>query len=213
MLILIREKYWEGCQGLVVTDRMRVTIAAQAGWMCLGMPSLPFERLLSILIYPDTFVAPQTRRQPWGLEVQTTEPRLGEAWHHGPLVLSWHEVETQCHHPALGRNVVIHEFAHLLDMANGETDGIPLLPTGVDIAAWVDGFQSEFERHQRAIRHHRATPLDDYAATQPAEFFAVASEVYFMAPDQLREGRPPLYALLRQFYQQLPATGELPGVS
>lgn len=203
--ILVAEKNWEGCNGLVVTDEIRVAIAAHAALLALGFDAVPYERLLSILIYPDTFVSRQVRRAPWGGVEEADEPRLGEAWYQGPVVLSWREVQEQCIATDSGRNVVIHEFAHLLDMQNHEVDGIPALADHIDAEQWVAVFRDEFERLIRQARHRRKTVLDYYGTTNEAEFFAVASEAFFERAMQLREESPELYAILQEFYRQDPA--------
>lgn len=204
--LLVAEKNWEGCSGLTVTAEMQVTIAAQVALMSLGFAELPFDRLLSVLIYPDTFVAKPSRREPWGLMEETAEPRLGEAWYQGPVILSWNEVQRECVTQPDGRNVVIHEFAHLLDMANREVDGIPSLPADVDPSRWATQFHQEYDRLLRHIRLGRATLLDRYAATSIVEFFAVGSEVFFGQPQALRDHSPQLYELLQSAYCQDPAS-------
>jgi Mlc titration factor MtfA (ptsG expression regulator) len=203
--LLVAEKNWEGCNGQIITDEIRVTIAAHAALLGLGFDGLPFERLLSILVYPDAFVSRQVRRAPWGGVEEADEPRLGEAWYQGPVLLSWREVQEQCIAADSGRNVVIHEFAHLLDMQNHEVDGIPALAHHIDAEQWVATFHDEFERLIRQARHRRKTVLDYYGTTSEAEFFAVASEAFFERAAQLREESPELYAILQEFYRQDPA--------
>lgn len=202
--LLVQEKHWEGCGGQIVTDEMRVTIAASAALMGLGFPASPFDRLLSILIYPDTFVAQPKRRQSWGLEEESGEPRLGEAWYQGPVILAWREITAQAHGDT-GRNLVIHEFAHLLDMANAEVDGVPDLEHVAAPTAWAAAFEGEYRRFLRQNRLGRARLLDDYAGTSLIEFFAVGSEVFFSAAPRMLQELPTLYGLLRQYYQQDPA--------
>ncbi|HET6423838.1 MAG TPA: M90 family metallopeptidase [Planctomycetaceae bacterium] len=202
--IFIAEKHWEGCNGLVVTDEMRVTIAVQACLMALGFPGVPFERLLSVLIYPDTFVAKATRQQPWGVVQENDEPRLGEAWYQGPVVLSWKEVLEQTTGVQPARNVVIHEFSHLLDMQNREVDGIPDLDH-THSANWVPIFEEAYERLVRQARLGRVSVLDDYGATSKIEFFAVSSEAFFEQPQRLRDEFPSLYGILNEYYRQDPA--------
>ncbi len=203
--LLVAEKHWEGCGGLAVTDEMRVTIAAQAALMTLGFSEIPFERLLSILLYPDTYVARPIKRNAWGLEDETAEPRLGEAWYQGPVILSWRDVRRQCIEEDDGRNVVIHEFAHLLDVANAEVDGIPALSRDVNPQQWARVFQEEFRRFLRHLQLGRNRVLDEYAGTNPAEFFAVGSEAFFERPIALRQSSPQLYQLLQSYYRQDPA--------
>lgn len=203
-LLFIEEKFWEGCNGVVVTAEMQVTIASHAALIGLGFPDIPFERLLSVLIYPDTFVARQPRKVPWGQEVQDL-PVLGQAAYQGPVLFSWREVAGDCFEAPLGRNVVIHEFAHLLDMADHSVDGEPALATPELSAAWEEIFFDEFERLKRQTAHGRRTLFDEYGATNEAEFFAVTSETFFERPRDMAEKHPRLYELYRDYYRQDPA--------
>jgi MtfA peptidase len=202
--VFIAERHWEGCNGLVVTDEMRVTIAAQACLMGLGFPTMPFERLLSVLIYPDTFVAKSTRHQSWGVVQENDEPRLGEAWYRGPVVLSWREVLEQTTGVQPARNVVIHEFSHLLDMENRDVDGIPDLDH-THSPNWIPIFEDAYERFVRQARLGRVSVLDDYGATSKIEFFAVSSEAFFEQPRRLYGEFPSLYGILKEYYRQDPA--------
>jgi len=211
--LLVAEKHWEGCKGLTVTDEMRVTISAQAALMGLGFEQLPFARLQTVLIYPEPFVWTHKRRPAWSPESavwggvvgeeEVDEIALGQARPQGPVVLVWSEVIEQCRSADPRRNVVIHEFAHLLDAHDDSTmDGLPALNHVADVQAWVATFDDEFERHVRQARLGRNTVLDYYGATSEAEFFAVASEAFFEQPVQLRRESPGLYAILREFYRQ-----------
>ncbi len=201
--LFIAEKHWEGCNGLAVTDEMRVTIASHACLMGLGFPVMPFERLLSVLIYPDTFVSKAVHRQPWGGVQESDEPRLGEAWYQGPVVLSWREVQEQTTAAQPARNVVIHEFSHLLDMENHSVDGIPDLD-GTHSPDWVTIFETAYDRHVRQARLGRNSVLDDYGATSKIEFFAVSSEAFFEQPQRLLAEFPSLYGILQDYYRQDP---------
>lgn len=202
--VFIAERHWEGCNGLTVTDEMRVTIAAQACLMGLGFPVMPFDRLLSILIYPDTYVSRSVRHQPWGVVQENDEPRLGEAWYQGPVVLSWREVQEQTTASVRTQNVVIHEFSHLLDMQNRIVDGIPDLDH-TQSPNWVTIFEEAFERLVRQARLGRTTVLDEYGATSKIEFFAVSSEAFFEQPQRLLTEFPSLYGILKEYYRQDPA--------
>ncbi len=202
--VFIAERHWEGCNGLTVTDEMRVTIAVQACLMGLGFPVMPFDRLLSILIYPDTYVSRSVRHQPWGVVQENDEPRLGEAWYQGPVVLSWREVLEQATAAIPTRNVVIHEFSHLLDMENRVTDGIPDLDH-TQSPNWVAIFEEAFERMVRQARLGRTAVLDEYGATSKVEFFAVSSEAFFEQPQRLLTEFPSLYGILKEYYRQDPA--------
>lgn len=202
--LLIAEKHWEGCRGLVVTPEMQVTIAAHAALLGLGFPEHPFERLVTILMYPETFASTVPRRGPAGIVDESPELRLGEAWYQGPVILSWREVARDCFESVRGRNVVLHEFAHLLDMSNQETDGVPDLD-GVTDQRWVAVFEDAYKRHVRQTHHGRNRVLDAYGATNPAEFFAVASETFFEASIALQVDQPELYQILQEYYRQDPA--------
>lgn len=202
--VFVAERHWEGCNGLTVTDEMRVTIAAQACLMGLGFPAMPFERLLSVLIYPDTYVIKDVRQQPWGVVQETDEPALGQAWYRGPVLLSWREVLAQSTGMQPARNVVIHEFSHLLDMENRSIDGIPDLDH-TQLPNWVAIFEDAYERLVRKARLGRVSVLDDYGASSKIEFFAVSSEAFFEQPQRLREEFPSLYDILKDYYRQDPA--------
>lgn len=202
--VFIAERHWEGCNGLTVTDEMRVTIAVHACRMGLGFPAMPFDRLLSVLIYPDTFVSKAVHRQPWGIVQENDEPRLGEAWYQGPVVLSWREILEQTTGVQPARNVVIHEFSHLLDMENRDVDGIPDLDH-THSSNWVEIFNEAYERLVRQARLGRISVLDDYGATSKIEFFAVSSEAFFEQPRRLLGEFPSLYGILKEYYRQDPA--------
>lgn len=203
-LLFIDEKQWEGCNGAVVTAEMQVTIASHAALMGLGFPEIPFERLLSVLIYPDTFVARQPRRTPWGPMDQDL-PLLGQAAYQGPVLFSWREVARDCFEAPAGRNVVIHEFAHLLDMADHNVDGAPALSTPEQANAWAEIVPLEFRKLQRLTEQGRRTLFDAYGATNEAEFFAVTCETFFERPREMAEKHPRLYELYRGYYRQDPA--------
>jgi Mlc titration factor MtfA (ptsG expression regulator) len=205
LFIFLAEKNWEGCNGLTITEEMQVTIAAHAALMGLGFPELPFDRLASILVYPDTFVAKRTTHMTGGAFLESDEPRLGEAWYQGPVILVWREIREQCVEAPNGRNVVIHEFAHLLDMGDHDVDGIPQLDSAEQYRTWQEVTDAEFERLQRQIRLGRSTVIDSYGATSRAEFFAVASETFFEQPRRLQAELPQLYGILQAYYRQDPA--------
>lgn len=203
--ILVAEKHWEGCNGLAITEEIQVTIAAHAALMGLGFPATPFDRLASILVYPDTFVAKRTTQIPGGGFLESDEPRLGEAWYQGPVILVWREIREQCVEFPDGRNVVIHEFAHMLDMGDHAVDGIPQLDSAEQYQTWMEVTNAEFERLQRQLRLGRQTVINSYGATSRAEFFAVSSETFFEQPRRLQEELPQLYDVLKAFYRQDPA--------
>jgi Mlc titration factor MtfA (ptsG expression regulator) len=202
--IFIAEKQWEGCQGLEVTDEMKVTVAAQACLLTLGMKKNYFPRVKTILIYPGGFRAPKDRRFTDLLEGETT-PLLGEAWYRGPVVLSWGDVLNQESGPGTNGNLVIHEFAHQLDMEGGPADGTPWLPNRKLQEKWRKVMKVEFERLVHESKEGRPTLLDEYGSANEVEFFAVASECFFEQPVEMKREHPQLYGILRRYYRQDPA--------
>ncbi|HEX4143341.1 MAG TPA: M90 family metallopeptidase [Pirellulales bacterium] len=199
--VFVVEKNWEGCGGLTVTDEMRVTIAAQACLLALGLDNVLFDSVLSILIYPREYVASAARRLGGG-ETVAADVRLGEAWYRGPVVLSWAEVIDDCRHLGHGRNVVWHEFAHQLDMLDRASDGTPPLGSRQQYERWSSVMTAELSKLRTARRLGRPTLIDPYGALNEAEFFAVVTECFFDRPVELREEHSDLYELLAEFYRQ-----------
>jgi len=199
--IFVAEKNWEGCNGLEVTDEMRVTIAAHACLMALGLERDPFASLMSILIYPTSYAAP---REDWhaGWSLINEIGLEGQSNYRGPVILSWADVRRDTHHPGHGHNLVWHEFAHQIDMLDRSTNGTPPLETAEQRRRWHQVMVTEFNRLVDDAAHGRATLLDEYGAENEAEFFAVASECFFDCPIELREEHPGLYELLRDYYRQ-----------
>ncbi|MCG8585029.1 MAG: zinc-dependent peptidase [Pirellulales bacterium] len=203
--VFVAEKVWEGCDGLEVTEKMKVTIAAGAALLAVGVePNYYFDRVQTILIFPDTFVRPSE----WHGGMLVDEdgvPTLGEAWHRGPIVLAWETVEAEAAGHSQGHNLVAHEFAHYLDGLDGEMDGTPPLAGSEQYANWHRVTQREFERLVHQSQRGAATLLDHYGATNNAEFFAVATECFFERPRELRKRHGELYEALAGFYHQQPA--------
>ncbi|MEO0480880.1 MAG: M90 family metallopeptidase [Planctomycetota bacterium] len=196
--VLVVEKEYEGCQGVVVDDDMRVTIAAQAALLLLGLEHDYYRNVQTILIYPSSYVtAPRTDAA--GV-VRAGHANLGEAWSNGPVILSWDSVKRGAQNGEDGRNLVFHEFAHKLDMLDGLADGTPPLDSRRDLSHWVATMSKEFDRLRDAEEHRRATLLDKYGATNPAEFFAVATECFFERGDDLRERHPELFAAMAGYF-------------
>ena len=203
--VFVAEKSWEGCDGLVVEERMKVTIAAGAALLAVGVePNFYFDRVETVLIYPDTFVRPGE----WEGGMIVSEdglPMLGEAWHRGPIVLAWNTVEREAAGQAHGHNLVVHEFAHHLDGLDGDMDGTPPLAGTEQRRNWHRITQCEFERLVEQSQRGEASLLDHYGATNNAEFFAVATECFFERPREMRKQHRELYAALAAFYHQQPA--------
>ncbi len=203
--IIIAEKDWEGCRGLEVTDEVRVVIAAQAAILVLGMDDFYFENVQTILVYPDPFTFPQDKYVAPDLNLHEEEDALGLTQRDGTVLLAWNEVREHAINPGCAENLVFHEFAHQLDYSNGAADGTPKLATAELAERWSKIMDHEYRRLQRAERKGRATLLDPYGASDPAEFFAVTTECFFDAPQAMRDEYPDLYALFSDYYRQNPA--------
>jgi Mlc titration factor MtfA (ptsG expression regulator) len=206
--VFVGEKRWEGCGGLELTDEIRVTVAAEACLLQLGLPHDYYRNVETILVYPSTVVPPE--HHPGGFETVTgpvaaAVPILGQAFARGPVILVWDAVLHGARHPEQGHNVVYHEFAHKLDMLDGAADGTPPLVGRDQLAEWVAVCSGEFLRLRRLAEKGHKTFLDAYGATSEAEFFAVATEEFFDRPLALRKHSPDLYRVLGAYYRQDPA--------
>jgi Mlc titration factor MtfA (ptsG expression regulator) len=205
MRIFLAEKDFEGCRGLVVFEDQRVVIAAQACLMVLSMAPYCFDNVLTILVYPEAFRAPEQHPIGFDTALEDEGDRLGEAHYRGPVILSWADVKEDVSQPGYGQNLVFHEFAHQLDMLNGDADGVPALPRPLR-KRWERVMAKEYERLCDAADKGVETLIDQYGATEPAEFFAVVTEEFFDDPLNLRIEHPELYALLREYFCVEPAT-------
>lgn len=204
--IFIAEKNFEGCDGLIVTDEMRVTIAAQACLLILHRDAdIIYPGLDSILIYPHAYRAVNTQRD-GAVVVESDDVRLGESWVRGSLILAWDHVRAATHHVSAGHNVVLHEFAHQLDAEEGAMDGAPTLDSRERYVAWARVLSDEFKELSAKLVSGRVSDIDKYGATNPSEFFAVVTELFFERPLPLKKRHPDLYAELAAFYGQDPAT-------
>ncbi|MEP7326853.1 MAG: M90 family metallopeptidase [Gemmatimonadota bacterium] len=201
---LVDTRSWQGCGGLELTEETQVLIAAQAGVLVLGHNGDPYPGVETILVYPSTFRPRRFSWTPSSDEVETS-PALGEAWHHGVVILAWDSVKSGAENPFDGRNVTFHEFAHQLDGDAGAFDGVPLLGERSAYTAWAAVLDLEFERLTEAAEKGEPSVLDYYGATDRSEFFAVATEAFFEKPQQLKEKHAELYARMAQFYRQDPA--------
>lgn len=201
---LLSTRHWEGAGGLVLTEQMRLAIAAQACLLTLGFEGDPYPSLHTILVYPSTFVPADPYSWTGHAQTRDAEPTLGESWTDGVIVLAWDEAAAGSRGADDGANVVLHEFAHQLDHGDGEMDGVPRMArTGY--AAWTAVIAREYASLERAVREGRPDVLDGYGATDRAEFFAVATETFFERPAELERDRPALYQALRRYYRQDPA--------
>ena len=218
---LLASKNLNGARGLVLSDFMRLSIAAQAALPILNLPPALYEGWDEIIVYPGGFSIPRVRQDDVGVVHEYDEAAAGEAWDGGPVILSWSEPDPQ----AGAFNVVIHEFAHKLDLCSGEADGMPGLGAhpGLSPRAWRRVLEDSLDRFVQALDAVEAAippdvdpeseaadawygqlPLDPYAATDEAEFFAVSSEHFFVDPGPLAQALPEWYGLLRAYYQQDP---------
>jgi Mlc titration factor MtfA (ptsG expression regulator) len=206
LLVFIPEKNWEGCNGLAITSEIQVTVAASVGLLTLGFDGEYFDAVQSILVYPEAYVArEQTPVAPW-VVLEGQSAREGEAWHRGPVVLSWPDVLADARHDSDGHNLVLHEFAHQIDMLNGgAADGIPPMASVDQYQRWTAAVEREFQQLRRDCEAGRHTLLGHYATKNKAEFFAVSTEVFFELPHELRAEHHELYELFREFYKQDPA--------
>ncbi len=202
--VFIAEKYWEGCNGLTVTDEMKAVIAGYACTLLLGIEHDYFSHVLSVLIYPTDYIAP-ARHDSAGAILESNESRHGEAWYRGPVILSWREIEDDITHPWDGQNLIFHEFAHQLDMLDREVNGTPPLHSREQAERWNRVMTAEYDQLIRDARRGRPTLIDPYGTTNEAEFFAVTTECFFDAPVALRDYHSDLYNLLREYYGQNPA--------
>lgn len=195
--VFVAEKEFTGCAGLEISDEIRVTIAAQACILLLGREAHYFPGFTSIFVYPTGYFAEG------GGEggVVDDESRLGESWKGGPLVLSWRDALHGARDVRDGHNVVMHEFAHKLDEEDGDVDGAPLLENRSRYAAWARALLPEFEELVEKTRRHKRDVVDEYGATNLAEFFAELTVAFFEKPQQLKKKHPELYDQVRDFYK------------
>jgi Mlc titration factor MtfA (ptsG expression regulator) len=205
ILVFLDEKPFEGCNGLEITDEIRVTIAAEACLLLLGRDDDDdYPALDVILVYPSAYRGTITRHD-GGVVIEGETTRLGESSSRGIVVLAWDDVLRGARAPGDGHDVVIHEFAHQLDQEDGAADGAPVLSRRANYASWSKVLGKEYARLVADDEAGRKTLLDKYGATDPAEFFAVATEAFFERPKQLQAKHPELYEQLASFYKQDPA--------
>jgi len=206
--VFVSEKIFVGCGGLQIDDEIRVTIAASACILLLGIEHDLYVRVESILVYPSSVRPPQWEPNVMNPQVSVVEGRpllLGEAHLRGPVILVWDAVEHGNRHPTMGHNVVFHEFAHKLDMLDGDLDGTPPLRSTEQYKDWGMVCGRVYKELRAKVEAGEPTLLDPYGATSEAEFFAVATEYFFERAVELERQQPDLYDVLHDFYQQDPA--------
>jgi MtfA peptidase len=199
--VFIAEKPFIGCAGLTVTDEMRVTIAAQACLLVLNRTATLYPNLRQILVYPGAFVVDKVHAGGAGVLQEQRQVLSGESWSQGQVILSWQDTVEGAEIADDGQNVVIHEFAHQLDQENGQANGAPFLAPGQSRKAWAHTMAVAFADLQAQAEAGQPALLNHYGATNPAEFFAVASEVFFERPLDMAQLHPRLYGQLSSLYR------------
>jgi MtfA peptidase len=249
--LFLDQKEFSAAGGLRLTNAITVAIAAQA---CLPILRLGLQRyagFIGIVVHPDAVQARRAATDEAGVVHEYDETLAGEAVYGGPVMLSWRDVRAAGRQAARGYNVVIHEFAHVLDMAQGAPNGLPLLPPDITPKEWAETLEQEYERFAERVAATEsthplaATPtetaaqaaiapttapvtalttapvtepatepaLDPYGAQSPEEFFAVASESFFVNSAAMQAEHPALYALFSRFYKQDPLNDTSPARS
>lgn len=200
--VFLDEKEYEGCGGLTITDEIRLTISAQACILLLGRKTDFYPTFRTILVYPYAYIAATKEHLDDGTVYEGFEQRLGESWSQGAVVLSWDDVLQGASDIHDGHNLVFHEFAHQLDNESGSVEGAPVLDKGSMYIAWARVLSKEYKLLINNIVHNRKTVMNEYGTTNPAEFFAVATECFFEKPKKLKKKHPDLYEQLKLFYKQ-----------
>lgn len=199
--VMLNEQSFEGCEGLEVSDEMRLTVCGNAALMLMGVQDYYFDGVTSILLYPQSF-----RRKRQGRWSTEEVHNAGEAWQYGPIILSWADCDVHSPLRKHGRNVIVHEFAHHLDGIDGEMGGSVQMPNRKLQQEWDETVQHELEQLQRAVAHRHSTFLDPYGAENQAEFFAVATEAFFEEPEEMHHQHAGLFQLMGRYYQVDPRT-------
>ncbi len=197
--VFLFDKRFHGLQGVQIDEEIRLTVAGTACMLLLGRDDLAFAGFTTILIYPSTFFSEQ-RVQEGRVERVGRPARLGESWKRGPLVLAWDSAHHGVRDLRDGHNVILHEFAHKLDEADGAMDGAPMLEQRSQYVSWARAMQPAFDELQRNAARSVKTVMDHYGATNPAEFFAVLVETFFEKPRQLRKRHPELYREMQRCF-------------
>jgi|SRR5208282_6034354 len=195
-----------GVQGLILTMEMALTLAAQACLPILMLGLDYYDGWVEVVIYPGAFRVERDSTDAMGLVSHQDRILSGESWSRGPVILSWDNVASDLAAPHSGHNVVVHEFAHKLDMLNGNANGMPPLHPHMEVKQWTKAFSGAFGQLQQQLAHHHHPSINPYGATSPAEFFAVASEYFFTDPHTLQLHYPAVYEQLLLFYIQNPAS-------
>jgi len=202
--LFLYEKNIYGVQGFQLTDAMRVIIAAQACLPILDLGIELFSAWSNVVVYPDAFEVSRVERDEFGIMHHQQHLLSGESWLRGPVILSWQDIERDMQRWQQGHNVIVHEIAHKLDGINGSANGMPPLHFSMHPEQWAATFGEAYQQFTWRLEHHQRVCINPYAATNPAEFFAVFSEYFFCAPDILTTHFADVYHLLRLYYRQDP---------
>ncbi len=202
---LVRTKHFEAAHGFELTQEIVIAIASQAALLVLGLDRDAYRDVRAVIVHPRTIIQRGPRATSMqGVVADGPLPVLGHANdHRGPVVIAWDAARNDARHPEWGHNVIIHEFAHKIDLADGRFDGTPSFDSRTERSEWIDVCTREYRRLRR--RDEPDPVLRAYAGTNPSEFFAVVTEAFFDAPVALREHKPVLYDVLQRFYRQDPA--------
>ena len=199
--VLVTEKNWDGCDGLKITEQMKVTIAAQAALMLLGMEHDYFSHVLSIVVFPTQF---EMLREEWHDE-KRKYLATGQAAY-GAVFVAWDSALAEGRDPSSGHNLVIHEFAHQLDFTDGLVNGIPVLKSPEQVVRWSEVMERGFNHLREELSAERGTFLGQHAGSNATEFFSAVSERFFTVPGQLRDYDPRVYEVLAEYYGVDPLT-------
>jgi len=198
--VFLKEKQFIGCLGLQITEEIKVTIAAIACLLLFGDRKTYFPNLRSVLVYPHAYIVNELIMNSYVVEERRVA-RLGESWTRDQLVLSWEQIQQDVLNWKDGHNVILHEFAHQLDQEDGQAEGVPILPRVLDYEVWKQVMSAEYLQLCDRVENGQKTVLDNYGATSPAEFFAVATETFFEKPKHLNQKHEVLYELLQRYYR------------
>ena len=201
-ILFLHYKEFEGAHDLVVTQQMKLIITLQACLPILKLGWGSYGGWMTVIVYPAGFMPTRVIRDEYGVEHHVQSSLAGEAWQRGPVVLAWNQTVNAG--VIDGHNLVIHEFAHKLDMQNGAANGFPPLHRNMSVPAWTRALSAGFKYSQNRCDRGRHIGIDCYAASSPAEFFAVLSEVFFERPDVVKQQYPDIYDLFCQYYRQDP---------
>ncbi len=198
----LHKKSISTAQDLELTPYMTVLIAAQACLLILNLSLDYYSGWVQVIVYPGAFKVKHEYIDSAGVLHKTDRVLSGEAWSHGPVVLSWQDIVQDVNSPQKGHNVILHEFAHKLDMLSGSANGMPPLHASMARTQWTEILSNAYQQLNQQIYQHGHSSINSYAATDPAEFFSVITEYFFTAPDILERECPDIFQQFMNFYRQ-----------